>query len=183
MNMNNCSECGKQFEEDALINFGDSEVCAGCKPFFVQKLREGVNVAGEMVYAGFWIRVAAKFIDAIVSGVVSYVIGFAVSFVVVAGFIGTIQAHLISNILAWGFAVTYVTYFLGKYGATPGKMACGLKVLRPDGEGLSYGRAFGRFFAEILSAMILCIGYVMTAFDKEKRSLHDRICDTRVVKA
>jgi uncharacterized RDD family membrane protein YckC len=177
MQMMRCSECGNEFNEDALIKFGDAMVCAACKPFFVQKLREGATVAGEMIYAGFWIRVGAKLIDWIIGTIVSVALGFA------AGLVGARQAQLIANILAWGFAVTYVTYFLGKYGATPGKMACGLKVLRPDGETLSYGRAFGRFFAEILSAMILCIGYLMIAFDKEKRGLHDRICDTRVVKA
>jgi uncharacterized RDD family membrane protein YckC len=181
--MTSCSECGREFGEDALISFGGSAICAACKPLFLQKMREGVSVAGEMVYAGFWIRVGAKLIDGIISAVVSYALGFAVSFVVVTGFVGAIQAYLISNILACGFGVTYVTYFLGRYGATPGKMACGLRVLRSDGERLSYGRAFGRFFAEILSAMVLCIGYFMVGFDKEKRSLHDRICDTRVVKA
>ncbi len=175
--MTRCSECGREFGEDALIVFGDSMVCAECKPFFVQKLKEGVNVAGELVYAGFWIRVGAKIIDWVIGAVVSSGFGFA------AGLIGGIQAHLTANILTWGFAVAYPTFFLGKYGATPGKMACGLKVIRPDGEALRYGRALGRFFGEFLSAVILCIGYLMVAFDKEKRALHDRVCDTRVVKA
>jgi uncharacterized RDD family membrane protein YckC len=30
--------------------------------------------------------------------------------------------------------------------------------------------------------IILCIGYIMIAFDSEKRGLHDMICDTRVVR-
>ena len=34
---------------------------------------------------------------------------------------------------------------------------------------------------EDLKRELLCIGYLMLAFDEEKRSLHDRICDTRVV--
>jgi uncharacterized RDD family membrane protein YckC len=29
----------------------------------------------------------------------------------------------------------------------------------------------------------LFIGYLMAAFDDQKRALHDRICDTRVVRA
>jgi uncharacterized RDD family membrane protein YckC len=76
----------------------------------------------------------------------------------------------------------YATFFLGRYGATLGKMACGLKVVRPDGDPIGYPRALGRYFAEILSGMILGIGYLMAAFDSEKRSLHDRICSTRVVR-
>jgi uncharacterized RDD family membrane protein YckC len=39
----------------------------------------------------------------------------------------------------------------------------------------------GRFSAEILSGLIFYIGYIMVAFDSEKRALHDRICNTRVI--
>ena len=48
-------------------------------------------------------------------------------------------------------------------------------------EGLG-GWAFGRHFAKYLSAMILLIGYIMAAFDDQRRTLHDRICETRVVR-
>jgi hypothetical protein len=34
----------------------------------------------------------------------------------------------------------------------------------------------------LLSSLTLAIGYIMAAFDDEKRSLHDRICDTRVIR-
>lgn len=85
--------------------------------------------------------------------------------------------------ITWSIHIAYPTYFLGKYSATFGKMACGLKVVRPDGEKISYARACARFFAEFLSSIILGIGYLMVAFDEERRALHDRICDTRVVKA
>jgi uncharacterized RDD family membrane protein YckC len=47
---------------------------------------------------------------------------------------------------------------------------------------MSYLRAFGRHFAKYLSAMILGIGYFMAAFDDQRRTLHDRICETRVVR-
>jgi uncharacterized RDD family membrane protein YckC len=70
---------------------------------------------------------------------------------------------------------------IGKYGATLGKMACKIKVVTPDGGRVTYLRAFGRYFAKLLSAMICFIGYIMAGFDDEKRALHDRICDTRVV--
>ena len=77
----------------------------------------------------------------------------------------------------------YTTWFLGKYGATPGKMACKLKVVTADGGKISYARAVGRHFATWISAMIFLIGFLMAAFDTEKRTLHDRICDTRVIRS
>jgi uncharacterized RDD family membrane protein YckC len=79
-------------------------------------------------------------------------------------------------------AATYEAVFVNKLGATPGKMVLGLRVVRPDGGPISLGRAFGRYFAKILSTIILFIGYIMVAFDREKRGLHDILVDTRVIK-
>ena len=61
-------------------------------------------------------------------------------------------------------------------------MACQIKVVSDEGEPITYMRALGRHFAEMLSALILMIGYIMAAFDDEKRALHDRICSTRVIR-
>lgn len=178
MEMFYCSQCGKPFDEDNLIRFGEQMVCAGCKPFYVQKLREGVATTGEMVYGGFWIRVGAKIIDGIILYAVNMFLGFIIGLISGRG-LGSI---IVQNVLYIALGICYTTYFLGTLGATPGKMACGLKVVQSDGEKIGYGRACGRHFAELLSAMILCIGYIMVAFDDEKRALHDRICDTRVIR-
>ncbi len=185
----NCSQCGMVYFDDELIQFGDALVCGKCKPLFVQKLREGVTVAGEMVYAGFWIRVGAKIIDVIIL----YALGFVVSLL---GFFITgipssggqiptrfMAGNILIAMISWVIQIAYPIYFLGKYGATLGKMACGLKVVRPDGEKISYARACGRAFAEGVSSLTLGIGYIMVALDEEKKALHDRICDTRVIKA
>ena len=61
-------------------------------------------------------------------------------------------------------------------------MALGMKVVRPDGSRVDLGRAAGRYFAKLLSMIVLFIGYIMVGFDSEKRGLHDMICDTRVVR-
>jgi uncharacterized RDD family membrane protein YckC len=79
------------------------------------------------------------------------------------------------------FAAVYETWFLVHYAATPGKMVVGKKVIVADGSPMTVGRALGRYFATYISSFTLGIGYIMAAFDSEKRALHDRICDTRVV--
>ena len=61
-------------------------------------------------------------------------------------------------------------------------MSLGLKLIRSDGTKLSFGRIIGRYFAEWISTLLLFMGYIMAGFDEEKRSLHDRICDTRVIR-
>src|SRR6266850_4425423 len=62
-----CHECGTIVPKENAIQYGSIWVCANCKPVFVQKLREGARVAvmaaGQLDYAGFWIRFGAKFID------------------------------------------------------------------------------------------------------------------------
>ena len=79
--------------------------------------------------------------------------------------------------------VTYDAIFVGRFGATPGKMICNLRIVHPDGSRLSYPRAFGRCGAKWLSGITFGIGYLMAAFDDEKRALHDQICDTRVIRS
>jgi uncharacterized RDD family membrane protein YckC len=174
-----CSVCGNEFSEDAVVTLGEYIVCAGCKPVFLQRLREGVPVASaDFAYGGFWIRFLAKLIDGIVEGGISLAIWLVLGLV-----ISKIAGNMIFfNLIYYPVGIAYATYFIGAHGATPGKMALGLKVVRPDGDKVSYLRAFGRYWAERLSAMILAIGYIIAGFDSQKRALHDHICDTRVVK-
>jgi uncharacterized RDD family membrane protein YckC len=76
----------------------------------------------------------------------------------------------------------YETWFVGRYGATPGKMACGLKIVRPDGSALTFRRAFARYWGKVLTGMTMGIGFLLITFDRQCRSMHDFICDTRVVR-
>ncbi len=84
---------------------------------------------------------------------------------------------LVSMLVAFLYEVIMIRY----YGATVGKMAIGVKVIRTDGSDVGWGVSIGRYFMKIVSGMILAIGYIMAGFDDEKRALHDRVCDTRVV--
>jgi len=181
-----CSECGQTFAENDMIRFAEAWVCASCKPLFVQKIKEGVTLAGEMEYAGFWIRVGAWFIDYIIMAIASAIIYVPLMFMGVFSFdepaaFAIIQ--LISTILNFIIPAVYESWFVGKYAATPGKMACKLKVVMSEGDQVSFARAIGRHFAKYISGLILGIGYIMAGFDEQKRALHDRICDTRVIKS
>jgi uncharacterized RDD family membrane protein YckC len=130
----------------------------------------------------------AKFIDGIIIGAVNMITSFLQVLLsgsskpnsVSATTFGAIEIFLF--FLQMGISIGYATWFVGKYAATPGKMACGLKIVMADGGRVTYWRACGRHFSEILSALILYIGYIMAGFDNEKRALHDRICNTRVVR-
>ena len=92
-----------------------------------------------------------------------------------------IAAALATIPISIALSVAYEAYFLSTRGATPGKMALGLRVVTADGGPISVGLAIGRYFAMYLSGLTLMIGYIMAGFDSQKRALHDYICGTRVI--
>jgi uncharacterized RDD family membrane protein YckC len=179
-----CAECGKLFAIQDMIHHGGVYICAGCKPVFIQKLAEGAPLnTGALNYAGFGIRFGAKFLDGLILGV-PFMIVFFLVLLPQARVRGPHPPNFLPLMLQFGFIflqLAYQVFFLGKYGATPGKMVCRLRVVTADGGKIGYGRAVGRFFSEMLSGMICYVGYIMVAFDSQKRALHDHICNTRVV--
>jgi uncharacterized RDD family membrane protein YckC len=180
-----CAECGKTFRPGDMIRHGAAYVCAACKPIFMQKLAEGARISsGTMQYAGFWRRFAAVLID----GIALFIVAIALQFAIVLSSgqpFGTAPLSpgllLIQQTVGLLVAVLYETILIGKFGATLGKMALKVHVVTADGGRVSYARALGRYFAKLLSAFTLLIGYIIAAFDPEHRALHDRICNTRVV--
>jgi uncharacterized RDD family membrane protein YckC len=178
-----CVQCGNFFPQDEMLRFENAWVCVNCKPVFLQKIKEGVKVTGAMAYGGFWIRFGAKFIDAILLQIVNYVIILPLySLMGMKNTTAAIIGFIVQYILNMFVAIGYTTFFLGRYGATPGKMACRLKVVNPDGTKITYLKGFARYFGELLSSLTFTIGYLMAAWDDEKRALHDRVCNTRVIR-
>jgi len=144
-------------------------------------------------YAGFWIRAAAKLFDwvllAIVSRQLARVMGLADIDVMqlVQGGMETLEPYtqrlMLLALLDSVMRLAYYWFFLKRYAATPGKLMLGLKVVRADGDPLTHGLIIGRFFSEVLAKYFtLCVGYLVAAFDPEKRAMHDHFCNTRVVK-
>ena len=90
----------------------------------------------------------------------------------------------INMMFALLFQMGYQGFFLGKFGATLGKMACGIKVVNGDGSPVSFLKGAGRPLGYLLSGCpTLLIGFLMMLWDGEKRTLHDRIFNTRVIKS
>lgn len=183
-----CSQCGRPFAQSDLVQIAGAWVCAECKPAFLSRIMaSGAVVTAKWHYAGFWIRVVARLIDGIILLIVQACIALA--------FFGTFGAQFLPSmmrsvpigrrlgfqLLSYLIAIGYETVFLHYRGATPGKMALGLKVVRSDGGPLGWGISVGRYFMYVISGLILLIGYIMVGFDDEKRALHDRVCDTRVI--
>jgi uncharacterized RDD family membrane protein YckC len=126
--------------------------------------------AQQRNYAGFWIRVGAYLLDAILLIIVQLVLGQLIK--------SDIQASLINALFGW----LYFAGFESATGGTPGKMVLGLSVTDMNGNRISFLRATGRYFAKILSGLILLIGFIMVGFTAQKQGLHDKIASTLVLK-
>jgi uncharacterized RDD family membrane protein YckC len=72
-------------------------------------------------------------------------------------------------------------FMLGKFGATPGKLVAGLRVVTQDGARIGYPRALLRVFSRMVSEVPLYAGYLPAFFRKDRKGLHDLLAGTQVV--
>ncbi len=135
----------------------------------------------HVAYGGFWIRVVAYIIDGILLTIVCGVADRLLGINILATDWDHYDplANVISLVIGWLY---FALLESSERGATVGKMVMGLRVVTSDGQRLSFMNATGRYFAKILSAIILCIGFIMVAFTDKKRGLHDIIAGTLVIK-
>lgn len=142
----------------------------------------------NQIYAGFWKRFAAVFIDVLILVIPQSLFGylFGMAFVNRSASIDPVQNiigfELWSRGVALGIAWLYFAILeSSKYQATIGKMALGIIVTDLQGNRISFGRASGRFFGKLLSAVVLCTGYFMAGFTSRKQALHDLLAQCLVV--
>ncbi|WP_261998146.1 RDD family protein [Stenotrophomonas sp. Ste96] len=138
----------------------------------------------DVVYAGFWKRYAAYFIDYILLTVVTLPLSMIINLTGAGSGNESVQVALTLVVMLLSMVISigyYAGFHASRGGATLGKMAVGIKVVRGNGERISFLRAFCRYLATIVSSLILMIGFIMAAFTERKQALHDMMCDTLVV--
>lgn len=137
-------------------------------------------------FADVGVRIAANVIDFIINIVVSglFVVVLSAGNSVNVGFTG---AGLIT-LVAFGI----YTFILGQYGGTPGKLMVGLRVTTADGTtppGFSVAAKRNApflitilpFLGALVMLVVLIVSIVFVSNDPERRSVLDRVGDTRVV--
>jgi uncharacterized RDD family membrane protein YckC len=141
----------------------------------------------EIVYAGFWKRVAAYFIDTVLASIVIIIIILPIAFLIGLGNPESISqisgpAEAIINLLSVVVLAVYFAWMESSPAqATFGKQMVGIKVCLPDGERISFLRGIGRFFGKYISALILGVGFIMAGLTQRKQGLHDLMASTLVV--
>lgn len=118
-------------------------------------------------YAGFWTRLVAVLID------------WLVLFVVLTPV--SLFFWRISLLMPLFVAVGVLTFW--RYcGATPGKLAVGVKIVDArTGQPVATGRLVLRLVCYLVSAVPLYLGFLWIAFDRRKQGWHDKIAGTVVI--
>ncbi len=146
-------------------------------------------------YGGFWIRVVAAIIDAIIVRIPVHIVGAAMGLGGLAasgmGLPGIGHGAALPLMIFGGGVLALLTiagswlyeaFMLSSpYQATLGKMIFGMKVTDLYGNRISFARATGRHFAKYISGPItLFIGFIMVGFSERKQGLHDMMAGTLV---
>lgn len=185
------------------LNQPASKYCYKCG----LKLPDQVVYPGDvsaMVPAGFWRRFASYIIDYIFVFISSLVISSIVLAIIFSIFPDLAEPYMISEYtweailsstdrpytsLDWFtllgetlYVIAYWTVAVGWKGRTIGKLMLGMKVVRANGSRVGYFRALVRYIGYLICYMTLGLGFLVIAFNKQKRGLHDFICDTMVVR-
>ncbi len=147
----------------------------------------------ELVFAGFWRRAVAFMIDRII-------LYFVYLFILLTGIAALsrgipldrrLSMHTVMDVgiefaLSYCLAIVlvnmaYFTYFHGTTGQTPGKMAMRIKVVRANGEQMTYGIAFLRWVGHLISGAVFYLGFLWVIIDRRKQGWHDKIAGTLVI--
>lgn len=153
-----------------------------------------VGRPANLIYAGFWYRFLAMFIDNLLVGTVLGALWFFFFMAIALSTFGgggkapsEPSAAMIGVIL-----VMCVFYFIApllyfslcessRWQASIGKLAIGLKVTDVNGNRLSFLRALARYVAHFITNLTFAIGYIINVFTSRQQALHDLIVGTLVV--
>ncbi len=112
--------------------------------------------------AGFWDRIGAGFLDVVLVSILASLV----------------------HVAPLGFLIA-LAYFTGMWawkGNTIGGIVLGLKVVRMDGEPVTFAVALVRSLAAAFSGVVLFLGFLWIAWDVERQGWHDKIAGTVVLK-
>lgn len=133
------------------------------------------------LYAGFWARAWATFVDTVLVTIVTLPLLLAIYG----------RAYLHSPALVkgpWDFFISWILPGLAIIGfwmaqsATPGKMLIKACIVdAATGGKPTQGQLVRRYFGYLLSALPLCVGFLWAAFDPKKQGWHDKVAGTVVV--
>lgn len=137
---------------------------------------------------GFLLRLAARIIDDVLLLIPVLVAGELVYHDVAGklGYLGPelpfVSASLIMMLTYFLISCLYYSLLHGTSGQTIGKRLMHLKVVHKNGSPIPLDQAFGRWFVSLASGLLFGYGYLLAIWEPQKRTLHDRIACTKVIR-
>src|SRR5690349_20709863 len=105
----------------------------------------------QLVYASFWQRFFAAFIDGFILLIPNYIFRYMFGR-------ESLNYYIAGIILGWLYGALMES---GSWQATVGKRSMRIKVVDMDGQRISFAQASGRHFGKYISTIIIFIGYLM----------------------
>ena len=143
----------------------------------------GETTTPNYLYAGFWMRLWAFLLDGIVifslNGILAYPLLRALQLMD-----DKIWIISISGLLTAVVGFVYFSLMTKFFSQTLGKQVFGLKVIRTDGQPLTWENVL---FREVVGRYLhypfwfLNFLYLIVAFSNKKQGLHDKVADTFVI--
>lgn len=148
--------------------------------------------AAPGLYAGFWRRVLAWCIDALIVAAAHVVltVSFGTWLLLPWALLGGVHGEGLARVLdlglqPFGIVVVWLYYAVcesSRWQATLGKLALGLRVCDERGRRIGFARATGRCFGMLGSALTLCVGFMLAGWTVRKQALHDSMAGCCVVR-
>ncbi len=137
--------------------------------------------------ADFGTRLGAYFIDYGVAAVLGFGAVLVIGIASLIGFAlggerGGIIVAIVSYVIAYVPLVAWpVVCESTRLSQTPGKHWLRIRIVDDRGQPIGWGKAWGRLFAKLLSALVFGLGFLWMLWDAERRTWHDRMTGTWVV--
>lgn len=137
---------------------------------------ESVEVAKPLVSnpVGFWRRLGASLLDALIIGVPLSIIGYLIT--------GETQGHWSTNTISTLYGLLLPIFW---YGYTVGKKIVGVRIVKVDGEPVGIGAMLlrvlvGGLIYAITFGLAAIASAIMVGVRQDKRAIHDLIAGTYV---
>ncbi|MFS0552895.1 RDD family protein [Brevibacillus sp. 179-C9.3 HS] len=123
---------------------------------------------------GFWRRLGAGLLDALIIGVPLILITYIIT--------GKTEDNLISNIITTLYSLLVPVFW---HGYTVGKRIVGIRIARIDGERVGIGTMLlrnivGALVYAVTLGIAIIVSAIMVSVRQDKRSIHDLIAGTYV---
>ncbi len=126
----------------------------------------------------------ADFSDRMIAAIIDNVICYIASMIINSWLFNEIpKESILFGILN---SLYHTIYFAGLESssgqATLGKRIMKIKVIRKDGQRISFRRGIGRYWGKTISVLVLFMGVISIYRDKQRQGWHDMLANTFVIK-